>query len=449
MSSIEPNRKEMVEGRKESDAIGILLSPVTLEGGKITVNEKISSTIELLNRLVWLEYEGKPILATITSVETQNPYMDPGSQLGRGNMDYIKRYGQIPHTKEIDTKFASISFMNILDGGKVAILRNSPNTGATIRDATIKMIEKFYPLTHPATISVGWYRKTDYPWPLKTDVLSTLHVGIFGKTGTGKSHLSVILASVLRNAGKRVFIIDHTGDLAIAGTEKSDLMKCITQVKPITVNISEIRLDYELYLARVADPDFWKTLVMTTEDYLSRLLSNLRDGIEESQMLRSPDTISADRFLQFVRQAITNTFNQQTAQNHLATIDRKEVRIRSWYDSTILPYTRKPISYDQIVDELVKKKFVILNLANNEFSDRERYVHVAKVLEKIRTQAREEYERTHEPCSFDSMIFIDEAHNYAPQTIPEDAGQKRCLDIIKNLAKEGRKYGLLEDAVYG
>lgn len=227
--------------------IGTLISPASLLEGLITIRSETSLTY-LLNSLVCFIQENMIFLGQITDVTTYNPYMDTKTFVGQSNMSYIANRGRIPHTEESDIRFAKVRFLCRLDkDNRRYKLRNSPNIGSEILEASTSILQTFYPFKFPENITIGYYLNTGLPLPLDVRKLKEVHCGIFGITGWGKSILQAYLSALYVRTGSKVIIFDHTGEYSAPGSYVKIIFdKLVGKNKYKVYKASEIRADHDL-----------------------------------------------------------------------------------------------------------------------------------------------------------------------------------------------------------
>jgi hypothetical protein len=108
--------------------------------------------------------------------------------------------------------------------GKPVPVRNAPDVGSEVRFASDIDLNTFFPRQKfPMKGYLGFLRETQYPLPFDLDNLCFANTAILAGIKHGKSHLAALLASQLHLTGKKVLVIDPTG-------EWPQLMACMTEM---------------------------------------------------------------------------------------------------------------------------------------------------------------------------------------------------------------------------
>jgi hypothetical protein len=92
-------------------------------------------------------------------------------------------------------------------------VRCTPDPGQPVNFARTKDLKEFLPTKgFPGYGTLGNLRMTTYSLPLDMEMLCFANTMVLGGIGHGKSHIAIMLAIQLHLAGKRVLVIDPTGD---------------------------------------------------------------------------------------------------------------------------------------------------------------------------------------------------------------------------------------------
>ena len=303
--------------------LGTLISPSSIQGGHMLLRNESQRNQKLLKSLVCFSMNGNPCLASIASVETQNPFMDMRSPLGVGNMSFIANRGRVPHTEDSDMRFVKVQFLTKLDEeGNREQLLTSPDIGLDVIAASDQIFEAFYPFQFPQNIAVGRYLGRELPVPLDVYQLKTVHCGIFGETGWGKSVLQAFLAATLARSGCRLLIFDHSGDYSNQETDVNKIFSTLVGEKGqkyVVFDATQIQADHNLLRIKLNNVDFWNHVFQTTPEYAERLAIEIVDQIESQfPTINDLKNVDGGRFYTFVLDAISQTWSGQ------GTIEQKK-----------------------------------------------------------------------------------------------------------------------------
>ena len=213
-----------------SENLGITSSPSTTTQISIDIT---NSKLSLLGKMVYLEMEEEEkeitALGQITSVETKNRWYEDPTFKG-----IIKQQGNLPDSlkERADTRLASLNVQSCFikqESSKVPVghvLGISPSTGLEIKkmdDAFMKNLVEGYgdAIQYIGTVYGSkkvnmpmWFRhfgkaevENDY-----TGVGDALHIGVFDKTGSGKTVMSsLMMISYAKSKKMNLLVFDPQG----------------------------------------------------------------------------------------------------------------------------------------------------------------------------------------------------------------------------------------------
>lgn len=211
-----------------SSTIGVVSSPSTTLEIVLDISKE-SENRRVLGQMVFvpLEEDGRNILSLgqIVEVETKNRWHEDPSFKG-----VIKHYGELPHLSgEADNRLARISIQSSFDitsqKPAVYLLGMSPSTGIKVQIVNDKLMDLLVECHGEAITCLGRVYGTDVHLPMwfkhfgkdeKSPALGAkdaYHIGVFGKTGSGKSVTSalMLLAYAKNREYMNVLILDPQG----------------------------------------------------------------------------------------------------------------------------------------------------------------------------------------------------------------------------------------------
>ena len=181
-----------------SDEMGITSSPSTTLEIVVDITEK-SKTSRALGQMVHvlLQEDEKGVFAVgqIVGLETRNRWHEDMAFKG-----VIKRHGSLPHLSDVaDNRLATVSVQSCFDlSGEIPaahILGVSPSTGKSVNKMDNKVMSKLVAHQEDMITRIGRVYGTDVDMPMwfkhfgKGDdgAGDAYHIGVFGKTGSGKT----------------------------------------------------------------------------------------------------------------------------------------------------------------------------------------------------------------------------------------------------------------------
>jgi hypothetical protein len=184
-------------------AMGITGSPSTTLDVVIDITEQ-TKTDRTLGQMVYVcvEEDGRNVLVIgqIIEIETKNRWHEDPAFKG-----VIKRHGSLPHLSgAADNRIATISVQASYDLGKESpegyILGTSPSTGVKVHKMNNEVMGSLMTVHEQAVSYIGkvygtevdlpfWFKHFDYTDEVNKEygAKDAYHIGVFGKTGSGKS----------------------------------------------------------------------------------------------------------------------------------------------------------------------------------------------------------------------------------------------------------------------
>lgn len=207
-------------------ALGITGSPSTTLDVVIDITEQ-TKTDRTLGQMVYVcvEEDGRNVLVIgqIIEIETKNRWHEDPAFKG-----VIKRHGSLPHLSgAADNRIATISVQASYDLGKENpegyILGTSPSTGVKVHKMNNEVMETLMTVHQSALTYIGkvYGTEVDLPFWFKhfdsTDeknkeygAKDAYHIGVFGKTGSGKSVTAsmMLLGYAKNNNNISILVLD-------------------------------------------------------------------------------------------------------------------------------------------------------------------------------------------------------------------------------------------------
>ena len=211
-----------------SSTIGVVSSPSTTLEIALDISKE-SENRRVLGQMVFvpLEEDGQNILSLgqIVEVETKNRWHEEPSFKG-----VIKHYGKLPHLSgEADNRLARISIQSSFDitsqKPAVYLLGMSPSTGIKVQIVNDELMDLLVECHGEAITCLGRVYGTDVHLPMwfkhfgkdernpAWGAKDAYHIGVFGKTGSGKSVTSalMLLAYAKNKEHMNILILDPQG----------------------------------------------------------------------------------------------------------------------------------------------------------------------------------------------------------------------------------------------
>ncbi|MDD9858970.1 MAG: DUF87 domain-containing protein [Nitrospira sp.] len=219
---------ERVKKIKDVAELGVVSSPSTTQEIVLDIRKK-SENKRALGQMVFvhLQEDGRQILSLgqIFEVETKNRWHEDQSFKG-----VIKHYGSLPHLSgKADNRMAKISVQSSFDitnqEPKVYVLGMSPSTGIPVQIVNNSLMNLLVEHHKKAITYLGKVYETEVDLPMwfkhfdrdkdipALGAQDAYHIGVFGKTGSGKSVTSalMLLAYAKNKQHMNILVLDPQG----------------------------------------------------------------------------------------------------------------------------------------------------------------------------------------------------------------------------------------------
>ncbi len=302
------------------------------------------------------------------------------------------------------------------------------------------------------------------------------HIGIFGKTGSGKSVLAkMILLAYAKHPNLGLFVFDPQGEFSL-GLNKPQIQLSMGQILcPDTLkglnrnfevyDLSRFRLGtWELFGELLTEFGFfqelgikWPEYQETAADYVIDLLKN-----SSKHKLSSLDDAAFEASLDRLNTNVNRIYSGKGAIDKIrAFIAEEKQKLRQgtptsvkkkWDQTTSFFLTQNKISIEQIVDKALKisrtgRPLIVVDLSTGKPSDISNAVWDKKIkpllidsfLSVLIRQAEKAYQNNQ---SLNTLVVLDEASRFAPQGRVESERKQRIKIRLVDAVRTTRKYGL-------
>ena len=498
----------MIENIKEAfdkaEKIGVIGSPsstgeLIIDILGTAVNKRLVGNLGIFHYL----QEGKDhyALGQMTEITMQNIWTQDPTMRGlirqKGRVDPITERQDV-HTAKM---MPSSVFCKSRRSLEPSILGTVPATGTSIKllDEDIMnsllteyMQELFY-------LGRAYGTKIKMPMWLKhfgnhddpKGVGEAYHIGIFGKTGSGKSVLAkMMLLGYARHKEMSIFILDPQGDFVKDFKQNPQIIKQYEALgKEVKVYhiINLVLDDPNLFVKILAKSRFWGGLVRSYDyrvrageillEYIKKrktksLTKNttLDDihGKKEGRRSNKDKKISIFDFHEkyIFDEIIWNilkdlsfqnrVYSKQYAQDFKNVIESSApedfyqrwvpvAKLFTWKGRDKAITINKLIREEVFTQEKHKRPFVVIDLSKETvpegvlWNDEVQTLTIKRIVDKLTQVAEEHYK---ENKLLNSLVVIDEAHRFAPRERIEDGSLNEVKTTLIDAIRTTRKYGL-------
>ena len=487
----------------QSERIGVVGSPsstselaLDIMGG--AVSRKLVGELALLRYL----QDNNPhyALGQITEVTLRNVWHEDPTMRSlirqRGRIDAVSER-QDTHQGEM---LVSAVFARGGTGYRPSILGTVPATGTPIHLVDDKILNELLSPYRQQLFYLGkvygsvpnlplWFKHFDTG---PDGAGEAYHIGIFGKTGSGKSVLAkMILLAYARYRKMALLVIDPQGEFAkeVKGESVLGQFDLPTKVvlnqlnKPSGVySVRDLVLDrWDLFEQILIESRFFRELQIMTRDKVEAASDQLiremqkarltlaklheRKSFDRAWELLKQDRVqnkiyakegaAADRFAEAIKEANPDEI-YQTAWLPIAELFREDRRgaqkIESLLRGLFNPdQYRRPLA---VIDLSIEQSITadsnrmgplftdgspVESTSTPLWNETIQALVIKRLLEGIRTAAEEAYKQNR---SLNTLVLMDEAHRLASRDNSENDEKKGVRNILIDAARTTRKYGV-------
>lgn len=293
------------------------------------------------------------------------------------------------------------------------------------------------------------------------------HLGIFGKSGSGKSVLAkLILLAYARHKQMGAIVVDPQGEFARdlrAGAPAHEGMqlpirKTLDGLGRSTevLGVSDLVLDrWDIFEEILVESPFLTAIGMIKNDNGRRACAEIvarlrarsvkltdlhkREAFDTAWSALQDDTI--------LKRVYTQKERRELLADQVEAADRDRIYMDVWrpvgglFDASRSGARKVTWAIDQVLE---RKKLLVLDLSGQGsdglyWTPRIQALTIRKVLGDLKRRAEEAYK---EGESLNTLVLIDEAHRLAPRERPDDAVEQSVRAELIDAVRTTRKYGL-------
>lgn len=457
-------------------------------------------------------------LGQITEVNMRNAFAEEPSMKG-----LIKQRGSVPPVSaEQDSHAANLMVSAVFEaeggGGpdsvRQATMDTVPHTGTPVRRMSQQALDRLMEQYADGTVHIGralggnvllpsWFRH--FGPREKGGAGDALHIGIFGKTGSGKSVLAkMILLSYMRNREMSLLVLDPQGEFS-ALADDEEIMRHAgggagRAVRSYGLSRIALAADWDVFKRMLAASGFFTSLAIKAAanqghaaDQVQYILEGRYgargggldafqrgeegeegvgggDGRGRSRIpldgahrreafdrvwetFRLEETRGGGRGKRAARPVLESIYSGATERNRvLAAMDRADTdRMYQRWRSVAALFTTEgregAVGLDDLIGGIDGGGVAVVNLSEADippglfWSERAQTMAVHHILDRLVMAAKRSFEGGGE---LNALVMLDEAHRFAPRERPEDDDEDalRLRAALRDAVRTTRKYGL-------
>jgi len=476
MSNERTNIEQLISS---SERVGTIGSPsstskLSLDILGTAVGKKLVGELALFK----FSQDGRPhyALGQITEVQLRNIWLEDPTM-----RSLARQRGQVnPVSGQQDTHLGDMTVSAVFsDGGnrfEPSILGTVPATGTFIHLATDQILDRLLERYSDEIFYLGHVYGSTPKLPLWFKHFGTgphgageaYHIGIFGKTGSGKSVLAkMILLAYARYSDMAIFVIDPQGEFSkdVRGEVRAEgfplnLSSVLSQLNKEVVikSVKELILDrWDLFTQILYESPFFEVLTVPKGEDRGEACRALEREIKGK--IRLDNLYLKESFNQvwkilgeekFQKRFYQSLPPRQRFQEVYAETDSDKLYSDHWKPVCEL-FRERPGAVK--VDSLIYKTFdiqtskrpvVIIDLSREMatglfWNDTIQALIIKRLLEGLNYLAESAYKKNQ---FLNTLVILDEAHRLAPREKIENEAQESVRNSLLDAVRTTRKYGL-------
>lgn len=422
-------------------------------------------------------------LGQITEVQLRNIWHEDPTM-----RSLIRQRGRVDAVSERqDTHLAQMLISAVFRKGESAgyepsILGTVPPTGTSIRIVTDDVLDELLRPYRDQIFYLGhvygskpklplWFKHFDRG---PDGAGEAYHLGIFGKTGSGKSVLAkMILLAYARYPKMALLVIDPQGEFARdmnQGSPSGDFPLPVGDVlrrqgkRPSVMTVQKLVLDrWDLFRQILAESRFFRDLQIMTQDKVDLACDQLTEAMKKVSgisLARLHEKAVFDKVWKLLGEEKLR--NKIYAREGAAAERFKEAidgaKPDELYQSIWLPvanlFKEDQSSGRRKVEEALEsllnptepcRPILVVDVSKQQakglfWNDKIQSLVIKRLLEGVTLTAEKLYMAGQ---SLNALVVIDEAHRLAPRELPsDDDAAKGVRSVLIDAARTTRKYGL-------
>lgn len=491
------NKSETLDIKKSFDSaerIGVIGSPsstgeLTIDILGTAVNKRLVGNLSIFNYIQ--DGQDHYALGQITEILMLNVWTQDPTMRG-----LIRQKGRVdPITEKQDTHTAKMMISSVFgkkgNSFEQSILGTVPSTGTSVKLLDENNIQSLLVDYQQELFYLGKAYGTNIKMPMwfkhfgqgNLGTGEAYHIGVFGKTGSGKSVLAkMIMLGYARHKNMSIFILDPQGEFSRdikTGTQIRDVLKDIGRNIEVYDLHNLVLTGWDLFKRILVNSGFFERLgiyhetnKMQAANEVQKVLRGvvLRKDVSSLANFSSPATSKTDGEIPPFKAYEKKSFDKVWAalgddkvQASIYTSKDTRERLRSTYDSSdskeffelwekvanLFKYEGKTNAV-KIID-LVKKiddkqgSTVIIDLSEGEvpadmlWNDSIKLIVIGEFLDKITQEAESKFRKN---SLLNCLVIIDEAHRLAPREKTENEELERVKSTLIDAIRTTRKFGL-------
>lgn len=482
LNQIGCDMSEIRQYLSELDQIGAIGSPSTTSELSVDILG-VAADKKLVGELALFHYLqdslGHFAIGQITEVELKNIWLEDATM-----RSLARQKGTVnPVSGMQDTHLGKMTISAVFAKNNQAIepsmLGTVPATGTYLYVADDNIINKLLAQYRDEIFYLGNVYGSNALLPLwfkhfgsgRNGAGEAYHLGVFGKTGSGKSVLAKLILTAYSNyQDMALLVIDPQGEFSKDLSEKVKdedgfnlPLKTLLErngKETVAISIKNLVLDtWELFSNILFESPFFERLTMPkgenrqiacdllTEE-LRKAKVKLTDLLKRTSFDKAWEIFTDEKNLDVIYRSPTS---RERLKNKLEEVDKNHFYNKFW--SPVAELFSEEGNGRRKIDKALywlldistdNRPNLIIDLSREKaqqiyWNDKIQSLVIKQILSKLNRIAEYHYQ---EGKNLNSLVVIDEAHRLAPREVPEDDVDRAVRSVLIDAARTTRKYGL-------
>jgi hypothetical protein len=415
-------------------------------------------------------------LGQITEIALRNVWSEDPTM-----RNLIRQKGRVdPITERQDTHTATMLVSSVFGknqrGFEPSMLGTVPSTGTPIKLLNEQFMRDLLSQYSKELVYLGKAYGSNVLLPMwlkhfgqgPGGIGEAYHIGIFGKTGSGKSVLSkMVMMGYAKHKPMTIFVLDPQGEFAKIGDDARmlDVLEKIGKSPKIYSLHNLVLTGNQLFKKVLTLSGFLDELGIVHEDNKARAANQIdmifqgRHPISTQQEIKPWEFYKREVFNLVwealkTEQVLIHIYSSKDLQERVrSTIQSADIEYmyKRWKSVALLfTYQGKSESIEikelsKTVTEQASGQIIIIDLSDVRvpqdtlWNDNVRMIVINEFLKSIESQAQTAYQQGK---SLNTLVVIDEAHRLAPRDLKENEELERVRTTLKDAVRTTRKFGL-------
>lgn len=472
-----------------SERLGAIGSPstttqLTIDIFGSAVNKK------LLGELGVLQYKQEGIdhyaLGQITEIILKNKMLEQA--IGRGIVRQRERWDAVQERQDTHTATMNLSavFLKTEERVEPSIFGTVPPTGTSIHFVSDSILQQLLEPCKDELFYLGQAFGSSLNLPMwfkhfgKGGQGESYNIGIFGRTGSGKSVLAqMLIVAYARHKQMSIFVLDPQGEFAkvvkksvtthedIESLEMGEVLheSVLSSLErtPQVIGVDGLILDrWNIFFETLLSLRFFNEIGVKKSDYQSLMADYVEHRLRKTVTLKDlhkPDSLKLA--LKAIIENVGKVYGTEKPATRVVENATEAIgdpssefakRINRLWNQAASLFKHRPGArkIDSIVKQTLKlnetRPLMIINLSKSLpeiptdfWNDFIKPLLIDRFLKALMDRAEDEYE---EGKSLNTLVVIDEAHRLAPREKISDDNWGSVKSRLKEAVKTTRKFGL-------